>query len=161
MERSKGPSFTFLTGMLAVLSAAVALGACSSRIDQRGNLPDPELLANVEVGHINKQGVQDMLGTPSSIALFDQETWFYISQRTEKVAFFDPTVIDRKVIVIKFDPKGVVTEMKQLGLEDSQDVQIVERKTPTAGQEMSVLKQLLGNIGRFGPASRGGSTGGE
>jgi outer membrane protein assembly factor BamE (lipoprotein component of BamABCDE complex) len=148
MERSRY-SRSLLVGTLALLTAAVAVGACTSRIDQRGNLPDPDLLANIEVGHINKQGVQEALGTPSSIGLFDQETWYYISQRTEKVAFFKPSVIDRKVIVIKFDQRGVVSEMTTLGLEDSRDVQIVERTTPTAGQEMGLLKQLLGNIGRF------------
>jgi len=148
MERSKS-SVSTLIGTLALFAAAATIGACSSRIDQRGNLPDPDLLANIEVGHINKQGVQETLGTPSSIGLFDQETWYYISQRTEKVAFFEPSVIDRKVIVIKFDPRGVVSEMTTLGLEDSRDVQIVERKTPTAGQEMGILKQLLGNVGRF------------
>jgi outer membrane protein assembly factor BamE (lipoprotein component of BamABCDE complex) len=148
MERSK-TSRSLLVGTLALLTAAVAIGACSSRIDQRGNLPDPDLLANIEVGHINKQGVQEALGTPSSVGLFDQETWYYISQRTEKIAFFKPTVIDRKVIVIKFDQRGVVSEMTELGLEDSREVQIVERTTPTAGQEMGLLKQLLGNIGKF------------
>jgi len=148
MERS-GHSFSLLRGTLALLTAAAVVGACSARIDQRGNLPDPDLLANIEVGHINKQGVQDMLGTPSSVGLFDQETWYYISQRTKKIAFFEPEVIDRKVIVFKFDQRGIVSEMTQLGLDDSRDVQIVERTTPTAGQEMGLLKQLLGNIGRF------------
>jgi outer membrane protein assembly factor BamE (lipoprotein component of BamABCDE complex) len=157
MERSKTSISTFI-GTLVLFAAAATIGACSSRIDQRGNLPDPDLLANIEVGHINKQGVQDTLGTPSSIGLFDQETWYYISQRTEKLAFFEPSVIDRKVIVIKFDPRGVVSEMTTLGLEDSRDVQVVERKTPTAGQEIGILKQLLGNIGRFDGRGKGGSS---
>jgi outer membrane protein assembly factor BamE (lipoprotein component of BamABCDE complex) len=157
MERSKS-SVSTLIGTLAAFAAAATIGACSSRIDQRGNLPDPDLLANIEVGHINKQGVQETLGTPSSIGLFDQETWYYISQRTEKVAFFEPSVIDRKVIVIKFDPRGVVSEMTTLGLEDSREVQIVERKTPTAGQEIGILKQLLGNVGRFEGRGKGGPT---
>ena len=148
MERSKG-SFSLLVGTIAVFAAAAAIGACSSRIDQRGNLPDPDLLANVEVGHINKQGVQELLGTPSSVGVFDGETWFNISERTEKVAFLDPKVIDRKVIVIKFDNRGLVSDMTTLGLEDGHEVAIVERKTPTAGQELGFLKQLFGNIGRF------------
>jgi len=89
------------------------------------------------------------LGTPSSVGVFDGETWFYISERTEKVAFLDPKVIDRKVIVIKFDNRGVVSDMTTLGMEDGHEVAIVERKTPTAGQELGLLKQLFGNIGRF------------
>lgn len=142
-------SFSYLFGSAAIFAAVALIAACSSRIDQRGNLPDPDVLANIEVGHVNKQAVQEMLGTPSSIGLFNGETWYYISQRTEKFAFFEPTVIDRKVIVIKFDDRGVVSEMTQLGLEDSREVEIVARKTPTAGNELSLIRQLLGNIGRF------------
>ena len=156
MERSKH-SFSLLIGTVAVFTAVTIMTACSARIDQRGNLPDPDMLANVEVGHINKQGVQDLLGTPSSIGLFDGETWYYISERTEKVAFLTPTVLDRKVIVLKFDTGGVLRDMTTRGLEDSREVAIVDRKTPTAGQEMGFFKQLFGNIGRF--EGKGGKSG--
>jgi len=156
MERFRTLSLPWINAAIAVAFVATLWG-CSSRIDQRGNLPDPDVLANVEVGHINKPGVQELLGTPSSVSLFDGEAWYYISERTEKVAFFDPKVLDRKVIVIKFDNKGVVSEMTTLGLEDSRSVEIVERKTPTAGQELGFLRQLFGNIGRFEPKSKGSS----
>ena len=55
----------------------------------------------------------------------------------------------RKVIVIMFDQKGVARELKSYGIEDARRIQMVERKTPTAGRELTILKQLFGNIGRF------------
>jgi outer membrane protein assembly factor BamE (lipoprotein component of BamABCDE complex) len=148
MERLKF-SLSALTSMTVCLAVAAGITACSSRIDQRGNLPDPDAIANVEVGHINKQGVQDLLGTPSSVSPFDSDVWYYISERTEKVAFFDPKVLERKVIALRFDEKGIVSEMKVLGLEDSNNVQMVDRRTPTAGNEFGLMRQLFGNIGKF------------
>ncbi len=148
MQRLK-LSVSFLVSTTACLALAATISACSSRIDQRGNLPDSDMLANVEVGHINKQGVQDVLGTPSSVGLFDGETWYYISERTETTAFFSPVVLERKVIVIKFDDKGVVSAMNTLTLDDARQIEMVDRRTPTAGNEFGLLRQLFGNIGRF------------
>jgi outer membrane protein assembly factor BamE (lipoprotein component of BamABCDE complex) len=149
MKRLHKFSASFLTTTAACIALASVISACSSRIDQRGNLPDPDVLANIEVGHINKQGVQDLLGTPSSVGLFDVETWYYISEKTETTAFFDPKILDRKVIVIKFDNQGIVSAMNTLTMDDAKQVEMVDRRTPTAGNEYGFFRQLFGNIGRF------------
>jgi len=139
--------------LIAVLAAAaLTLEACTSRIAIRGNLPDPDLLANIEVGHVNKRDVGEMIGSPSSVAPFQGETWYYISERTETVAFLKPEVLERKVVIIRFDDKGIVKEKKSFGLEAGQDIEMVARVTPTAGNELSLIKQLFGNIGRFNNA---------
>ncbi len=137
--------------------AVIAVTACSPRIATRGNLPDPDLLANIEVGRVNKRDVVELIGSPSSTEPFKGESWYYISERTETRAFFEPTVLERKVIIIRFDAKGIVKEMKTLGLKDGRDIAMVDRVTPTAGNEMTILKQLFGNVGRF--EGSGGSTG--
>jgi outer membrane protein assembly factor BamE (lipoprotein component of BamABCDE complex) len=142
-------SLSFFASTAACFALAATISACSSRIDQRGNLPDADVLANVEVGHINKQGVADILGTPSSVGLFDGETWYYISERTETTAFFTPVVLERKVIVIKFDEKGIVSAMNTLTLDDARQIEMVDRRTPTAGTEFGLMRQLFGNLGRF------------
>ena len=40
-------------------------------------------------------------------------------------------------------------DVKILGLEDAQKIEMVDRVTPTAGKELTILKQIFGNIGRF------------
>lgn len=135
-----------------ILMAALflsALAACAPRINSHGNFPDPDLLAEVEVGEANKSDVAEMLGSPSSTAPFDKDVWYYVSEKTETVAFFEPEVIERKVIVIRFDNRGIVSALKTLGLEEARQMVMVERKTPTAGNELGLLRQLFGNIGRF------------
>ena len=134
---------------LIALVAAVLLTACTPRIETRGNLPDPDLLAELEIGALNKRQVEEMFGSPSSVSTFGNENWYYISERTETTAFLEPEVVDRKVVVISFDDKGVVRDVASLGLEDGRIIELVERKTPTAGHEITFLQQLFGNLGRF------------
>lgn len=138
------------------LAATLIAGGCTPTVDLRGNLPTPENLAQIQPGKTTREEVQLLLGTPSATATFGGESWQYISSRTETTAFFKPELKDRKVVSIAFDRSGVVKEVTQRGLEDGIAVQSVERETPTAGKELSVLEQLVGNIGKFSkdPASK-------
>jgi Small protein A (tmRNA-binding) len=81
---------SFYGRVTSILSAAILVVSCQERIDVRGNLPNPDLLQDIEVGHITKNEVADLLGTPSSVAPFSSDTWYYISERTKTVAFFEP-----------------------------------------------------------------------
>ena len=139
--------------VLKMLAAAIIVAGCQGRIDVRGNLPSPDLLQDIEVGHITKNEVVELLGSPSSVSPFSGDTWYYISERTKSVAFFEPEILERKVIAIMFDQSGVARKLKSYGIEDARRIQMVERTTPTAGRELTILKQLFGNIGRFEGAS--------
>ena len=90
-----------------------------------------------------------MLGSPSSIATFGEEVWYYISSQTETIAFYEPEIIDQKVVAITFDSTGKVKTIRTYGLEDAQDIEPVARTTPTGGRAITVLEQLVGNLGRF------------
>ena len=125
------------------------LATCTPRIDTRGNLPNPDMLANIEVGQVSKREIIEMIGSPSTIEPFQGESWYYISERTETKAFFEPKIIGRKVVIIRFDKRGIVKEIKSVGLKEAKKIKMVDRVTPTAGQEMNIIRQLLGNIGRF------------
>ena len=133
--------------------AALGLGALAlvgcARIEYRGNLPDPEVLASIQPGKHTRDDVTQKLGSPSSIAVFDDVTWLYISQQTETKAFFETKIVDRQVVVVTFDKNGVVNDVRKLSKEDGRNISHVERVTPTAGNELTFMDQLVGNFGRF------------
>jgi outer membrane protein assembly factor BamE (lipoprotein component of BamABCDE complex) len=135
--------------VLALALSALALGACAPTLDQRGNLPDPDDVLAIEPGVQSKEQVAQLLGTPSTVGTFDDKTWYYISKRTETVAFFSPSVLDQQVLVIKFDNNNMVQKVDLYGLDDAQEVSMESRETPTFGQKLSIIQQLFGNIGRF------------
>ena len=152
-----------LTAVRTLLAAGITgglLAACSPNLSNHGNIPDVEIVKSIRLGKSNRDQVQAMLGTPSAVATFDKEAWYYVGSRTSQIAFWEPDLLERKVLVIRFDKKGVVQQVERIGKQDGRDVQIVDRKTPTRGKELTVLEQLLGNVGKFtGPEADDGSAG--
>ena len=97
-------------------------------------------------------------GSPTAVATFDDGIWYYIGQRVEYFAFFEPEVLERRVIRVQFDTlTGVVTDLQVRTLEDGMEFAFEESETPTLGRQMGVLEQLFGNIGQFGAQTLGGN----
>jgi outer membrane protein assembly factor BamE (lipoprotein component of BamABCDE complex) len=142
----------------AILATALAAG-CARNVEQRGNLPEQDKIAEIHPGGTTKDEVIKILGSPSSVSIFSEKSWYYISRRTGHLAFFDPNVIDQQVYIVSFDDQGVVKAVDHRGLEDGKEITPVARATPAPGRELSFLEQLVGNLGKFNK-SAGSSTGG-
>jgi len=138
----------------------IALSAgCATTVEQRGNLPPQDKIAGIHPGSTTKDEVVKILGSPSSVGVFNDKSWYYISRRTGQFAFLDPNVIDQQVYIVNFDDQGVVKAVDHKGLEDGKEIVPVARTTPAPGRELSFFEQLVGNLGKFNK-SAGGSTGG-
>ncbi|HTV45267.1 MAG TPA: outer membrane protein assembly factor BamE [Stellaceae bacterium] len=153
-----------LSSAAAVVSAAVGLAGvlagCSATIEQRGNLPTVEEIAQIHPGKTTKQQVTQILGSPSSVSVFDDKDWYYISRRTSQVAFFDPSVLDQEVYIIDFNDDGVVRAVDHKTLRDAENIVPVARTTPAPGRKLTFLEQVIGNLGRFnGTGGEAGETG--
>lgn len=146
--------------LLALGAAALFLAGCHQPVDQRGNLPTESQLKEIQLGVTDKATVTRLLGSPSSVAAFDGDTWYYISQKTKEIAFFKPELVDQEVLVIAFDKEGVVREIRHRGFEDRVAVVPNPNATPAAGREFSFLEQLIGNFGRFSGGNPTGATSG-
>lgn len=151
--RPSGVKSLILGALPLVLALAVA--ACAPTVAQRGNVPDPDRLAELKPGDTKDKVVQT-IGSPSTIGTFSDKKWYYISRKTEKVAFFDPKTVDQQVVEVVFDQDDKIQEIKKLNLNDAYDVDVVGRTTPTAGKSITFFDQLLGNIGRFNKSGAGG-----
>ncbi len=137
--------------MLSIVCAVMiaAVSACAPNVATRGNLPDPDKLAEIVPGEATRDDVAILLGSPSSAATFGEEVWYYISARVETVAFNESEVIDQQVVAIRFGEDGLVAAIDTYGLDDARAVEIVDRVTPTSGKQITILQQMLGNVGRF------------
>lgn len=133
----------------AVIALSGVLIGCTPRVQTRGNLPDKDVVAELVAGDITKEEVAELLGSPSTIGSFGNEAWFYISSRTETLAWFEPEVKERNVLVLEFDKEGILVDKIQVGLDASNKVIPVDRATPTHGNKMTVIEQIVGNFRRF------------
>lgn len=149
---------TSLTLSLLVLAAFAA--GCTPMEATRGNIVEDFRLTEVIPGVSTRTNVLKSLGSPTTQAPFDENVWYYIGQKTEKRGIFDPEVVDKKIIVVAFNQEGIVDAIDRVDA-DQIDVPLVRRKTPTSGNDISVVEQLLGNVGRFNkPKESAASTAG-
>ncbi len=141
--------------LLLAVTVLFALTACARTIDTRGYVPNESLIGQVKPGIDDRITVSRVLGSPSTVATFSDDTWYYVSRRTEQFAFFDAKVLDQRVLAVDFDDRGFVSDIRRYELEDGKIIDPVTRETPTLGRELGFLEQLFGNIGRFNPQGGG------
>ena len=146
--------------LFAVALLGFAATACAPTVATRGNMADPDQVAEIKAGESRREDVAALLGTPTSVGTFDPNVWYYIGQKMEKTSFLRPDVVDRRVVVVRFDESGVVNEVEILDKDQGREIEIVERSTPTHGREMTFLEQMLGNVGRFSAKNTGRGPGG-
>lgn len=134
-----------------LLLAAGALSACESitQVSNRGYVETAPIAEKIAVGKTSKTDVQRLLGSPSTVSTYPPETWYYISRETETVGFFAPELTGQDVAQIQFDEYGYVSKLENFGVDKAQDMQYVDRETPTEGRSLGVFEQLLGNVGKF------------
>lgn len=127
---------------------SIGLTACAI-IDNRGHVVDPNQLTSLKVGVSTKEQVTELLGTPSSVSTFGSKIWFYMSETTQRRAFFSPIVLKSNVTRIEFDGQSKIKSIDSLSEKDKQVISHIQRSTPTSGHEFGVLEQIFGNVGRF------------
>ena len=131
--------------------------SCSPIVENRGYVFDEKLLDQIKVNETISNDVMDILGSPSTTSAIDASTWYYIYSKAETVAFYHPTVTDRRVLAVSFDDDNKVNNLKYYGLEEGKIISYVDRTTPTRGRELTVLQQLFGNLGRLGAGNLPGN----
>ena len=139
--------------MPSKLSAAgiffLALSACAPMIDTHGDALDPEVLASLQTGKTPHTEVQAKLGSPSSRAVFDSEDWIYIHSKQERTAFFKPKETQRTVTVLRFSRNGILQEIETKTLADGREIIPTEVKTETNEKSLTILDQMISNVGRM------------
>ncbi len=142
---------------VAAFLAGLALTCCSPDIEQRGYLPTKEQIAKIHPGKTTKDQVVAILGSPSSVGVFDPNAWYYISKRTSQTSFFLPKTTDQQVYIVDFNKDGVVSAVDHKGLLDAENITPAPGATPAPGRELTFLEQVIGNLGRFSGGSSGGA----
>jgi outer membrane protein assembly factor BamE (lipoprotein component of BamABCDE complex) len=135
---------------LAVIAALSPLAvACAPIVGNHGFQVVDVSPRDIVTGTDTKSTVLAQLGSPSAVSTIEDNIWYYISQTTERYTYNRPQVAQRSVTAITFnETDDKVTEVRSLGLEDGRTLAMNDRETPTRGRQLTILEQLLGNVGR-------------
>lgn len=148
------------------LTLAAALSACTAIYRNHGYVPPEQDLAQITVGTSTRDDVAALVGTPSAAGLLEGSGWYYVGSRWRHFGPRAPQEVSREVVAIRFTPEGVVSNVERFGLERGQVVTLSQRVTTPNVQGLTIIKQLMGSLGRLNPgqmlggdANRGGPPG--
>lgn len=126
------------------------ISSCSPVHNTRGNFVDTTALKQIKPAEMTRNDVGTLLGSPTTVSTFGDDVWYYIGQHTGKTGIFDPQIINERIVTVEFDDKGKVKRIMEMD-EGRIKVPYSREKTPTYGNEITLMQNLLGNIGRFNP----------
>lgn len=132
----------------------LALPACTPTVAKRGNMLEDYQMKSVIPGIHTRSDVLRLLGSPTTQAPFDDNVWYYIGQETQKSGILDPKVTEERVVIVQFNPDGTVYHLKEIPKDSRVDVPIARSKTPTHGNNVTIMQQMLGNLGRFNTSEK-------
>ena len=135
---------------ILVLTTALSLAGCSPTFRNHGYIPPEAELQEIAVGVDTRASVEEAVGPPSSGGVLSDGDFYYVRSRTRTMGMRETKEIDRQVLAISFDSKGVVENIERFGLENGRVVPLTRRVTASGVSDVSLLRQLMGNIGSIG-----------
>jgi len=136
-----------ISGLVLAAMIGGGISGCSPEVKNHGYAPDDELLAGIAAGQDTRGSVRRKIGRPSTTGVFTETGWYYVSTTVSHYMYHAPAVNDRRVVAIQFDANDVVTGVNVYGLDDGRIIDLQTRTTPTHGRELTIIQQLLGNLG--------------
>lgn len=135
--------------LILAFVAGLGLAACSPVYRNHGFIPAAEDLSQVVVGQTTMDELQGLIGRPSAQGLLTGSAWYYVGSRWRHYGALEPREISREVVAVSFAPGGAVTNVERFGLERGRVVTLSRRVTEGSVTEISLIGQLLGNLGNF------------
>jgi outer membrane protein assembly factor BamE (lipoprotein component of BamABCDE complex) len=133
----------------AIFSFAIlTFTACTPMTSQHGNLLEDFQVQEITEGQSSRSDVLRTLGSPTTQSTFNNDVWYYIGQETEKHGILDHEVVNERIITVTFNDEGIVESIDDTSPE-REDIPYARSKTPTHGNDLTFMQQLLGNMGRF------------
>ncbi|MGN7438322.1 MAG: outer membrane protein assembly factor BamE [Alcanivorax sp.] len=132
--------------------------ACTPVTSQHGNMLEDFQVQEVKAGEHTRSDVLRILGSPTTQSTFNPNIWYYLGQETEKRGILDQHITDERIVVVMFRKDGVVDAIQEVDSE-RENIPFARTKTPTHGNDLTFIQQLLGNLGRFNTPQNVSATG--
>jgi outer membrane protein assembly factor BamE (lipoprotein component of BamABCDE complex) len=132
--------------MLRALACIVfMLAACISHDVNQGR---EFVQANkLRVYRSTKQEAVEILGTPSFYSTFDDNIWYYVNIKKTNVSAFKKGTVHYNILQLTF--KDDTLQRMHMTTGDNNVFNFNTGKTPTYGDNVSVLKDFMHNLGKY------------
>jgi outer membrane protein assembly factor BamE (lipoprotein component of BamABCDE complex) len=138
-------------GRIVLILALCVLAACAPRARVHGFAPTDTELEEIVVGLDTRETLAGIVGPPRTSGLLTESGWYYVRSEWQDRPPRAPVEVDRQVVAITFDDRGVVENVERFGLDRGEVVPLSRRVTTSNVKGVGFIRQLLGNIGRISP----------
>ncbi|MDF7674975.1 outer membrane protein assembly factor BamE [Acetobacteraceae bacterium ESL0709] len=149
------------TRSVLLLASLLVAGGCSvvspPKIP-RGSLVEEYEYKKLVPGTSTRDDVLNLIGSPTARGTFNDDSWYYITLTKNLVPLDFPVTRKQEVLVLNFTQGGVLKDMHVLHKKDGIQVSMANGATPTPGTDISIIQELLGNVGKYNPMNNMGNT---
>ncbi len=134
---------------VVLLAAMGAVLGCTTLTRKHGFVPLPEDLEQMTVGVTTREETIALVGPPTTAGAVNGNTLYYVESERERFGPFEPEVVKREVLAVRFSSADVLTNIERFGLEDGRVVVLSRRITDDGIADVTFIGQLLGAIGNI------------
>lgn len=129
----------------------IATSSCISRVENFGYIVDDADYAALQEGVSNKNRVLMIMGSPTLVTDFTiDESWVYYSEKTDRFLFFKPTIVEREIIVMRFDDNNIIERLEKIDLAQADKKLIFSQdETSVTSHKTGFFKSIFSNIGQI------------
>ena len=96
-------SFSFAVAFKnTLLVIFILLSGCQS-IDVRGQFVSDNAIEEINSRKLTQDEIIDLIGTPTYIPEYSHNTWYYIQRSLAKRAWFEPKVVEQRIVKISLN----------------------------------------------------------
>ena len=103
----------------------------------------------IKVDESNKNDVLNNIGNPSSVSLFDDNTWFFLQRNSLNQSVFKlgkSKIQKNNVLEVTFDKYGIVKTKKFYKIENMNSIKVAKETTKNTYQNNSYFEKLLKSV---------------
>ena len=134
--------------VIFLIFIALSSNSCIKTIHMSGHLIETKELQALKQA-TSKQDVENILGSPSSVSSFGPESWYYISTKREKAAFWTDKILEQNIIAISFKSNDSIDVIARYTEKDIKNYEPSQEITIVKGNDSTTAQQFFGNVGKF------------
>ncbi len=128
------------------------LSGCQT-IYSRGQYVDDSQVDSLMKTRMTKEEVVEMLGSPTIVPDYTENTWYYAQRSLGYRAFFAPKIISQRIVKIDF-VKNTTDKVEVFNNTHTHDILVTEEYTKSPGTERNPIQSFVRNFGKFNKSKK-------
>jgi outer membrane protein assembly factor BamE (lipoprotein component of BamABCDE complex) len=132
--------------LLSLIFLNIAISSCATKVNH-GYMFEYSDVHLLDVG-TDQNSVLGIMGSPTFKSQIEDETWFYMHEKTKSFLFFKPKIIERQILTLNFIGQNI-SEISKYSLEDqAQNFSFETKHSEVPEHKIGFFKSLFSNIGQ-------------